>query len=103
MVIKNPPKISPGLIFGGGGGLIIGMIFVLRIRGGGAYFRGGGGGLFSGGGGLLSGFYGIPFPLTFILKNITFSITMPENNMIFPDHFGSISKGTFICIYTKIH
>ena len=45
MVIKNPPKISPGLIFGGGG-LIIGMIFVLRIRG--AYFRGGG--LFSGGG-----------------------------------------------------
>ena len=42
MVIKNPPKISPGLIFGGGGGgLIIGMIFVLRIRG--AYFRGGGG------------------------------------------------------------
>ena len=38
MVIKNPPKISPGLIFGGG--LIIGMIFVLRIRG--AYFRGGG-------------------------------------------------------------
>ena len=40
MVIKNPPKISPGLIFGGGG-LIIGMIFVLRIRR--AYFRGGGG------------------------------------------------------------
>ena len=39
MVIKKPPKISPGLIFGGGGGLIIGMIFVLRIRG--AYFRGG--------------------------------------------------------------
>ena len=23
--------------------------------------------------------------------------------MIFPDHFGCISKGTFICIYTKIH
>ena len=45
MVIKNPPKISPGLIFGGG--LIIGMIFVLRIRG--AYFRGGG--LIFGGGG----------------------------------------------------
>ena len=45
MVIKNPPKISPGLIFGGGG-LIIGMIFVLRIRG--AYFRGGGGGLIIG-------------------------------------------------------
>ena len=53
MVIKNPPKISPGLIFGGG-----------------AYYRddicvknqGGlfpGWGLFSGGGGgLLSGFYG---------------------------------------------
>ena len=38
MVIKNPPKISPGLIFG--------MIFVLRIRG--AYFRGGGGGLIIG-------------------------------------------------------
>ena len=50
MVIKNPPKISPGLIFEGGG-LIIGMIFVLRIRGG--------GGLIFGGGGLLSGFYGI--------------------------------------------
>ena len=48
MVIKKPPKISPGLIFGGGGGLIIGMIFVLRIRGG--LFSGGGGGLFSGGG-----------------------------------------------------
>ena len=23
--------------------------------------------------------------------------------MIFPDHFKCISKGTFICIYTKIH
>ena len=55
MVIKNPPKISPELIFGGGGGLIIGMIFVLRIRGGGLIF----GGLIFGGGGLLSGFYGI--------------------------------------------
>ena len=43
MVIKNPPKISPGLIFGGGG-LIIGMIFVLRIRG-----------LIFGGGGLIIG------------------------------------------------
>ena len=59
MVIKNPPKISPGLIFGGGG-LIIGMIFVLRIRG--AYFRGGG--LIFGGGGLLSGFYGISVSLS---------------------------------------
>ena len=48
MVIKNPPKISPGLIFGG------------------AYYRDdicvkNQGGLFSGGGGggLLSGFYGM--------------------------------------------
>ena len=46
MVIKNPAKISPGLIFEGGGGLIFGMICVLRIRGvlifgggGGAYYR----------------------------------------------------------------
>ena len=64
MVIKNPPKISPGLIFGVG--LIIGMIFVLRI--GGAYFRGGG--LFSGGG-LLSGFYGML--LTFLGVRETFT------------------------------
>ena len=47
MVIKNPPKISPGLIFGGGGG-------------GGAYYRDdicvkNQGGLFSGGGAYFRG------------------------------------------------
>ena len=33
MVIKNPPKISPGLIFrggGGGGGLIIGILRYMK-------------------------------------------------------------------------
>ena len=64
MVIKNPPKISPGLIFGGGayyrddicvknqGGL---------FSGGGAYFRGGG---------LLSGFYGIYIVVAKSLKSL---------------------------------
>ena len=53
MVIKNPPKISPVLIFGGGD--YFGDDICVKNQGGGAYFRGGGGG----GGGLLSGFYGI--------------------------------------------
>ena len=49
MVIKNPPKISPGLIFGGGGAYYRDDICVKNQ-----------GGLFSGGGGgLLSGFYGM--------------------------------------------
>ena len=47
MVIKNPPKISPGLIFGGGGAYYRDDICVKNqggglFSGGGAYFRGGG-------------------------------------------------------------
>ena len=76
MVIKNPPKISPGLIFGGGG-LIIGMIFVLRIRGGGLFS---GGGLIFGGGGLIIG----------ILRYI--------NRMI---HFNENTRTFECCVYMK--
>ena len=40
MVIKNPPKISPGLIFGGGA--YYRDDICVKNQGGGAYFRGGG-------------------------------------------------------------
>ena len=48
MVLKNPPKISPGLIFGwGGGGASYRDDICVKNQGGlfsgGAYFRGGGG------------------------------------------------------------
>ena len=38
MVIKNPPKISPGLIFGGGA--YYRDDICVKNQGGGAYFRG---------------------------------------------------------------
>ena len=56
MVIKKSPKISPGLIFGGGGAYYRDDICV-KNQGG--LFSGGG--LIFGGGGILSGFYGICF------------------------------------------
>ena len=54
MVIKNPPKISPGLIFGGGAYYRDDIC----VKNQGGLFSGGGGLIF-GEGGLLSGFYGM--------------------------------------------